>query len=412
MNNISLRDGIAIYHYLEKTFLYDTRHNFDEIALNDVEADIIESINSEHTLKHAWEKIAQDYAISPDDDEAKKLFDDVIADLKQNNLINEGLRIAPHYGERNKSYPFLVSLELTNYCNFRCSHCYKETDCCNSSFISMKAIHSISDVLSKKIYEIQLTGGEATLHPYFNDIVNALDVPSLTLLTNGSRLYKMDDSILHKLTGIQISLYGCTENEYSKYAFSNDFKNVCKGIKRASALDIELTVAIILRKSNLDIIEKYINLLQDLGVKDIRFGASLKSGRNKSSQETDWDITEQECSLFEQKVSILKDMFPKIHFHDFTNESPSLSSDSINGHYRIKCQAGTRQIAISENECVRPCVYLPESFFGIESLNMYLEKLQKGKSIEFDKCIHPCIMALHKEHRHLYDICTQGFEEY
>lgn len=298
---------------------------------------------------------------------------------------------------------------MTNICNFRCTHCYKEADNCNKDFISINAIEKIMKKIGDKIYSIEITGGEATLHPRFSELVSKLNVPSLSLLTNGSQLHKIDNSTIQKFTSIQISLYGCSREEYLKFASTDQFDNVCVGIKKIVDLGISLTVAIILRKSNINRIEQYVNLLCDLGVSHIRFGSSLKLGRNNQNIMTDWDLSEEECIIFSEKLKLLRMRYSTIKFDEFElKDGPSF--DPAKEKYHFRCNAGNKFVIFSEREKIRPCLYVPPQFFEILTLKEYFALIESGKNYDYSKCIEYCLNDLRLKNQHLDTICPYGFD--
>lgn len=70
-------------------------------------------------------------------DDEITVLEEYIAQLVEQGILCEGTDSRPIYGERGKYDPLYVSVELTNSCNFRCSHCYKEAGIA-SDFLLMK----------------------------------------------------------------------------------------------------------------------------------------------------------------------------------------------------------------------------------------------------------------------------------
>lgn len=87
-----------IYYYLDKIFLFNVIKGFQEIELNSVEADIIICINEEHELQKVWERIAREYNFSVYDEETQALFDSVISDFQDKELIEPGNKTVASYG--------------------------------------------------------------------------------------------------------------------------------------------------------------------------------------------------------------------------------------------------------------------------------------------------------------------------
>lgn len=407
LREFQINPHYVIYYYLDQTFLFNVDDKFNRVDLNQVEDDIIISINELHDIKKVWQNISNMYCFSADDEEAMELFDSVVDDFLGKGLIEEGSRTVSTYGQKGKCYPFMATIEMTNKCNFKCTHCYKEANKDNSKFISAETVDKVMNVLRGKIYALEITGGEATIHPQFAEIVSKLEAPSISLLTNGAQLNMYSTSTLKKFSSMQVSLYGCCEEEYRKYAVSTQFQDVCKGIKKAVNEGISVSVAIILRKTNINRIDKYIDLLIELGINLVTFGTSSKLGRNNTDSETDWDLSDSEINDFANKLKDLRIKYPGIVFEDFGLEENDFDKTKIN--YRFKCNAGTRFIVISENEKIRPCIYAPAQYFETTSVNDYCSLIENGLNIEYGSCITSCLKDLISQDKHLDSICPVGF---
>jgi molybdenum cofactor biosynthesis enzyme MoaA len=72
----------------------------------------------------------------------------------------------------------MISIELTNQCNFGCTHCYKDAGTGQIGYLSVDSFGEIMNGLHGRIYAVELTGGEPTLHPEFTDIIKLNTTPS------------------------------------------------------------------------------------------------------------------------------------------------------------------------------------------------------------------------------------------
>ena len=112
-------------------------------------------------------------------------------------------------------YPLTtIAMEITNQCNLNCIHCYGSYGICNNKrLISFDWIkNNLSEFNKLNVLKIALTGGEATLHPNFLEIVYFLLDKGfdLTIFTNGYNL-----PVIKKLIET-------TENYYFKIKISLD----------------------------------------------------------------------------------------------------------------------------------------------------------------------------------------------
>ena len=139
------------------------------------------------------------------------------------NAIKE---IQEYYVIHNK--PYKVFLELTYNCNLRCPHCYIQKDLNKrEKFRDKKEILNLIDEMEKQgVVELNITGGEATLHPDFLEIIRYATSKNMlvTLLTNGQNLY--DKSYIDELKDcplfeVRISLYG-NQSYHNKFVGKSD----------------------------------------------------------------------------------------------------------------------------------------------------------------------------------------------
>ena len=323
-------------------------------------------------------------------------------------MITKGRREAPILGEAGKFFPITVSFELTNKCNLRCSHCYKEAQVQNNAFIPTDLALKILGQLSKNVWHLEFTGGEATLHPEFEKIVAAASAPSMVLLTNGTNLQSISSATLSRFNLIQVSLYGSSREEYEEYTETAAFDNVCKGITRLVDLGVPCCVAVILRKTNILRLGTYIQLLDELGVADVRFGFSAKVGRN-SNGSTDWDLEYEDCVQFDTIIQKLKSEYSNIHFSEFGWRDQFKTNFPIKDSYKIGCEAGKKTIAISERGYVRPCVYMPAQFFERKTWDEYYKIISNGRMLGTAPCVADCLNAFREVGQSLSKICPRAF---
>ena len=398
----------ALQFYGESLYLFDTYHGFEEYQLNSVEADILLLINKLHILHDVFSQLSKDYNLSADSAEVHELFDAFISRMEEREILETGNLEHLVVGVPNTCYPIIFAIELTDRCNLECSHCYKDAMKRNSCYIPTQFVETLFKDISGKTWHVEFTGGEATLHPDFEHIIEKASFPSMALLTNGSRLSKISLDILKKFNNIQVSCYGASANEYQEYTKSGAFNSFCTGIKRLTAENIDTTIALILRKTNFRRLEEYASMFSDLGVKDIRFGLTRKLGRN-SDGVTEWDMSYDECLLFDDVLSEVKQKFPSLQFLPFNWKHDYESSFVTKEHYQIGCSAGRKSIVISEHEKVRPCTMMPADYFGKFTWDEYKKIIDSGNQFDFSGCVEDCLQAYKKQGKRLDSICGHAF---
>lgn len=180
-------------------------------------------------------------------------------------------------------FPIVYALELTPLCNSRCPGC-------SNVFIEHKLqriathpnqapIHGnqwqdILDVIEPYAQHLNLTGGEATLHPQFDSIIQAVQQRqiSFTLFTNGR--WTTPDFIIGLLqatsccTGLLISLHGSDAETHEQFTgIAGSFNETVQNIRRASDAGLPVSTNTVLTHHNLYQIEAIIQLSHTLGAK-------------------------------------------------------------------------------------------------------------------------------------------------
>ncbi|MCR5345464.1 MAG: radical SAM protein [Lachnospiraceae bacterium] len=402
-----ISEEMLLYTSIDGLHLYNTANNFSHFMFKGLEAEVVESINRYHNLQQVWSQISEAHSVK-ESSKAKQSFMSYIERLYTKHIIEYGSEDKVIMGKSDRICPLFCSIELTDICNFKCSHCYKEAGSSCEGYISMEEIEMVAKNLRPYLYSIDLTGGEATLHPKFNEIVRKLEGPKLHLLTNGSRLVDVDDDILKRFEIIQVSLYGKSAEEYVKFAGNHGFDKVCKGIKKVIALQIPIVIAINLREDVVDDLESYIRICEELGAKSIRFGIPLKSGRNDGVI-ADWDISSDKMAEFVNKNLILREKYRNMRIEAFTEDDVRKEVKLPDSKTRIVCGAGKSDICISEKGIIRPCVMLPEKYFGSMTVKEYVDHLENGINYDYSHNIQRAVDELRDKGKSIDSFCESAF---
>ena len=115
-----------------------------------------------------------------------------------------------------------LGLELTNRCNFRCTHCYQE--CGDSNFDQYLLDKVVTLAQTNNMLQIYLTGGEPLLHKNFVNIYIKLKKLGffISIFSNGSII--SDDIkeifLINPPNMVEISIYGFSEESYVKSTYT------------------------------------------------------------------------------------------------------------------------------------------------------------------------------------------------
>lgn len=155
--------------------------------------------------------------------------------------------------------PLDVNIELNQYCNFKCPHCYCAEKKTSLSTDQIKKI--ISKCYDAGVLFINFTGGEVLIRKDFAKIYEYAKSLGF-LISIQSNLYHLSDEVKSiflkkKPKNISITLYGASEEEYFSYTGKkNGYENVIKNIDFLYTNNIDFRLKAILAKSTYSSIMK------------------------------------------------------------------------------------------------------------------------------------------------------------
>jgi radical SAM protein with 4Fe4S-binding SPASM domain len=173
------------------------------------------------------------------------------------------------------SLPLVYYLELTSACNNRCPGCGNVYGDARASLPPPLDGPGWRDLLARLASHAQyfkLTGGEATLHPAFDEIVRALEDlgVSFTLFTNGrwSRPAALVGSLRNSATceGLLISLHGPDAATHEAFSgVPGSFDETVSNVRRAVDAGLDVALSLVINRHNWDRIEGSLRLALSLG---------------------------------------------------------------------------------------------------------------------------------------------------
>jgi len=157
-------------------------------------------------------------------------------------------------------------LEVTNSCNNNCLYCYVRKA---GKMMSFREIEGIFNAIEPKKVNLELCGGEPTIHPDFFRIIKlARDYhfKKISVITNGRML--SNDRFTRKLISTSIetvvfSLDTLDSDIYKKMCGVDGLEQAKKGIINSTRYDIERSATIVITKYNLDGLRDVVLFLKD-----------------------------------------------------------------------------------------------------------------------------------------------------
>lgn len=400
-----LSDGLSLHYWGYESIVTDDIGM--KYKLNEIQTDVIEFCNGMTRGQEIINAILDMYQCPVKYyDTAKNKIIECLEGLIRNRLIevtkeNKERLIT---GVKGKFYPTELSIEITNICNFKCKHCYKNAEF-KGKHIEPEIISIINKKFAKKTKNIQLTGGEPFVNPNLIEYIELLSKNfNISVVSNGSMLIDYPDSVLNKIDNIQFSIYGASANEYLHFTENkNGWDGLCNSIRKVNSLNINNHLSLTLSKDNLDKMDNYVEAAVSIGAKKIRFGIPSVVGRalEKDNRElfhfNKLDIKRAYQSQRELKRKYLGYIDVEIwgHVGDWNVNNVLTNSDNTG---ILSCGAGYMSYVISQNGNIRPCEFLPEDLFDICSIRNVDDIINgdfKNEELLDGICKFECILNQH-----------------
>ena len=263
----------------------------------------------------------------------------------------------------------MLELEITTKCNLNCLHCYNRENK-NIDMDYADIVKYINFANENKIHTFTLSGGEACLHPKFNEICTYLkenknklnNIGKITLQTNGY----IQNMNLEKLQGFDyIHLSFDVDQNGARNISSERTIELAKELK---TLDIKPYLFTTVHKYNLNYIDEIVKITNENNI-PIAFNFCIDTGKDKefllNKEEKIFAI--QKLLEYEKNGKINKLKHPYVNSY----KKMKLKDDE---KFKIKggCTAGIASCSILANGDVIPC-----PFVRIKAGNIHEESLEK-----------------------------------
>lgn len=260
--------------------------------------------------------------------------------------------------------PYCASFELTPLCNFDCKMCYmhltKEQMEQEGRILTTEEWLDIArQAVDAGVANFDLTGGECLTHPGFKDIYLYLvnRGVNVAVLTNGQLITDEHIELFRKYptTGVQISLYGSSEEAYKKVTGRNAFGDVMRSIEKLKKARIRIHLSVTPNRFMQDDAEALLGLLHALNV-EYTIGSSTLPARPETRREIGEYIVDNSSLI---NISKMETRYRR----DLANTLRLEPTKPY--HYRIKgqesflgtpCASGAANFHINWKGEMTPCV--------------------------------------------------------
>ncbi len=181
----------------------------------------------------------------------------LLRDMEAHGIAEDNAARHKAYGKlldaraRVYGFPRFGVFELTPLCNLDCKMCYvhlQKDQLKEQKLISGKEwIGLMEQAIARGMMEAQLTGGEAMMHPDFDEIYLYLYEKGVQtiIMTNGILLTdkRIDFFKKYPPRAIQCTLYGASEEDYEYVTGFRQFQTVTDHLIKAKGIGCKLTIS-------------------------------------------------------------------------------------------------------------------------------------------------------------------------
>lgn len=295
--------------------------------------------------------------------------------------------------KRYLSLPLTAQLEVTDFCNHRCIHCYNL-----DSEIKNRPVRKVDDstvlacaqkLIDNNIFSVIVTGGEPLLKKELTKNVIRLLKENNTRVALNSNLTLADDDFISFLkdqkVGVLTSCPSGVASSFSRLVGVDNYAIFESKIKEMVAAGVRFTVNMVVTKENLHEIRTTAKNMHAMGCKSF---AATPMGLNVEYPRLDLLLSVEEVQgvvtdllWIEENLKMKVDILEALPKCVFPEEVLKEKHSFLNR----KCQAGRTVIAVSCNGDVRPCAHNPSSYGNLleEDLRDIWQKMSNWRSMQY-----------------------------
>jgi MoaA/NifB/PqqE/SkfB family radical SAM enzyme len=201
-----------------------------------------------------------------------------------------------------------VVVELTNRCNLRCRHCYDQRHA-GTAELSLDVIDRLlNEGKQCGIQHLSFTGGEATLHSEFVEIIGRVCGAGydFSLVSNGSsfpEIYPLFLKYREWFKGVTFSLDGARQQTHDGLRGKGSFREVMGAASVCVYNDLPFTLNMVVTRQNRNQIQEMADLGRSLGSRGVRFGFLMPTA---DTARRGLDLSPEECRETELEIRKVK----------------------------------------------------------------------------------------------------------
>jgi radical SAM protein with 4Fe4S-binding SPASM domain len=262
-------------------------------------------------------------------------------------------------GSSSRWSPYHFVVELTDKCNLRCLHCYRDSDPGPQELLpTPRLIELLEELRANGVLTVELSGGEPLFRPDAREVILAsLELfDFVALLSNGwfvdQALAEMLAPYHHKIL-VQIDLDGPTAEIHDKLrGEQSSWQRATEGIRAVAAAGLICRVVMNVYEDNFEYAEEVLQLAKSLGASIMTVSPIIDAGRAT-------DLNTLNSSQIEQLQPLLSGLDQKYRGFFFPNEEKMCELREGD----LKCGAGFGSMVLGPRGGIRFCPMVGEDAY-------------------------------------------------
>ena len=300
------------------------------------------------------------------DEKAPETLRELLAQLNAQGITDyrryDAVRRFLGFKAREKNVPLSGSFELTPLCNLDCKMCYVHLNKEQMHGASLLPTETWKDIIRQAVdagmMYARVTGGECLTYPGFRELYTYLSDLGVetAVLSNGILMdADMVDFFRRRPpAGIQVTLYGASEDAYERVTGHRMFHTVLANLHRLRDAHIPLSIAVTPNAFMTDGTE-VVRLLHEEGFY-FSINAGLMAPRTETGRKVADANLDTYVSMLRLQCELLgKDIGPQCD-PDSLPDPPSAAAKSERG---VVCGAGRSAFSVDWQGHMRPCNTFP-----------------------------------------------------
>lgn len=212
--------------------------------------------------------------------------------------------------------PARIIIELTNICNLHCSYCMRDEDALYHTPANFFPVELLRRIITQArdtagITDVSFTGGEATLHPRFGEIIEAVGTEGMRFgfVTNGWHFERVWPALLKQRDSIRVvafSLDGATREAHDRWRGEGSFVRLIRAVTRCHMSGVPFSIKVGIRRDTVPQLEQIALLAARLGASTLSFGHILPTSQTVEDESA---LSLEERAHAEQEIALLDQIF-------------------------------------------------------------------------------------------------------